>query len=103
MVPRVFTRSCRRARPAGASRTPCRALAFHDIGEEYLILFHANIHRSPDHTAHAASSGTDTALTMITLKLKLTIRTVNITSQQIDEQKCEQRPAAPPSNQPLTG
>src|SRR3712207_6421440 len=66
MVARVFTRSCRRARPAGASRTPCRALAFHDIGADYLILFRARIHRLPDRqpavVLHAAHSHADTVL-----------------------------------------
>ena len=44
IVARVLISSCRSARPAGASRTPCRALAFHDIAEAYLILFHDAVH-----------------------------------------------------------
>src|SRR4051812_47228904 len=48
IVARVFSSSCTRASPAGASRTPCRALAFHDITEAYLTLFRRHIDRSSD-------------------------------------------------------
>jgi hypothetical protein len=39
IVARVLSSSCTSASPAGASRTPCRALAFHDISKAYLTLF----------------------------------------------------------------
>src|SRR4030095_1355218 len=54
IVARVFRSSCTRASPAGASRTPCRALAFHDIAEGYLILFHNHIHPTPDRRRRTA-------------------------------------------------